>query len=343
MEFQEKLLFNNNFETKSNVDEAVHQLLLHQLENWELAKKNYTGLNSILERSFKYDGFEIKVQFNPERIRSSAAKVDQKSISERKCFLCSAHLPVEQKGLLYNNRFLILVNPFPIFSRHLTIPALQHRPQQIESDFISMLDLAESLNDYAIFYNGPKCGASAPDHFHFQAGNKGFLPIESEFKRIQSNKTNHTLKSKNGQICFINDYLRKLITIESADKVYVSDVFNSIYNKLKDFFPQEDEPLLNILAYKENEKFIIQIFPRQKHRPDQFYAEGEKQLLISPASVDFGGVFITPRKEDFDKITANDITDIFNQVSLDTNRFAELEQNMQSLKDFNNYNKKSII
>ena len=177
-----------------------------------------------------------------------------------------------------------------------------------------MLDLAAKLDDFIIFYNGPKCGASAPDHLHFQAGNKGFLPIEKDFaigkccqkvRRIESVIISHW-----------PDYQRGIISLKGNDKTDLIDSFNHIYNNLQMRLPDEDEPMLNILASFEHGDWIIHIFPRTLHRPAQYFEKGEKQILLSPAAVDLGGMLITPREEDFIKISKEDVTDIFNQVSL---------------------------
>jgi ATP adenylyltransferase/5',5'''-P-1,P-4-tetraphosphate phosphorylase II len=231
------------------------------------------------------------VQFNPARIASSAAKVDPQSIRERKCFLCSDNRPPEQKGVPFKEQYTILINPYPIFPRHLTIPALAHTPQRIASRFDDMLDLAQQLDDYAVFYNGPKSGASAPDHFHFQAGNKGFLPIEND--RNWGNA----------------------IRIESENKQEMLNRFRQIYDNLP-LQPDDDEPMLNLLTWFENGKWATYFFPRKKHRPACYFAEGGDNLLISPASVDLGGVFITPLEKDFEKITAEDIAGILNEVNI---------------------------
>ncbi len=167
---------------------AIHTELLiaDQLGNWELAKNNYNGLKKIILREIVFDNdFRIKIQFNPERIRSSAAKVDAISIQERPCFLCMKNLPPEQRWVDFKGKFNILVNPFPIFTKHLTIASKEHTNQRIDGYFDYLLQISESLSDYVVFYNGAQCGASAPDHFHFQAGIKGFLPIEDEFALVQ--------------------------------------------------------------------------------------------------------------------------------------------------------------
>jgi len=268
---------------------AVRRLFDEQLENWELARKNYQALEKVEIKTLFVDDCEYKIQYNPSRIVSSAAKVDAQSISERKCFLCAENRPPEQKGIIFNKRYTILVNPYPIFPRHLTIPAIEHTPQRIANHFGDMLDLAQKLDDYVVFYNGPNCGASAPDHFHFQAGNKGFLPIEN-----------------NRNLC-------NIISFESNNKDELLDLFRQISNSLP-LLPEDDEPMMNILAWYESGKWVICIFPRKKHRPACYFAKADANFLISPAAVDLGGVFITPLEKDFLKITAKDISQILNEV-----------------------------
>ena len=271
------------------IKNKVKQLFEEQLKDWELARNNYEALNRVKVKTLDVDGHPYKVQFNPARITSSAAKVDPKSIRERKCFLCSENRPPEQKGVLFKERYTILVNPYPIFPRHLTIPALEHTPQLIASHFGDMLDLAQQLDDYVLFYNGPKSGASAPDHFHFQAGNKGFLPIEND-------------RNRGNAIC-----------IESENRQEMLDRFQQSYDSFP-LQPDDSEPLLNILTWYEKGKWITFLFLRKKHRPDCYFAEGEANLLITPASVELGGVVITPLEKDFEKITAADIAGILAEV-----------------------------
>ncbi|MDR1526208.1 MAG: DUF4922 domain-containing protein [Dysgonamonadaceae bacterium] len=273
--------------------DKVNQLFKDQFIHWELARKNYKALEQVKTKTLDVNGYRYKVQFNPARILSSAAKVDSQSISVRPCFLCNDHRPPEQKGILFKEQYTILINPYPIFPRHLTVPAGEHTPQRIASRFGDMLDLSQQLDDYIVFYNGPKCGASAPDHFHFQAGNKGFLPIENE--RNWPNA----------------------IRIESENKQEMLDRFQQHYNALP-LQPDDVEPMLNILTGYECGKWMTHLFPRKKHRPACYSAEGDANLLISPASVDMGGVFITPREKDFQKITAEDIAEILNEVNGNT-------------------------
>ena len=211
----------------------------------------------------------------------------------------------------------ILVNPFPIFTKHLTIPSELHIDQRIGNNFVHMMDLVKAIPDYVIFYNGPQCGASAPDHLHFQAGNKGFLPIEIDFT---NRKYVRLISKKPGvELWHWTGYLRGIMTLRGTDKEKLIQAFNHFYEKFSAFQPDKPEPMLNILAYHYSDGWVIHIIPRILHRPVQFFAEGKKQILLSPASVDLGGVIITPREEDFDKISVSDTEDIFRQVCLDEN------------------------
>ncbi|MDR2127269.1 MAG: DUF4922 domain-containing protein [Prevotellaceae bacterium] len=314
-----------------NISFLTEHLFKQQTTLWQLAAANYKGLGKTLVRQLNIDGIHFIIQFNPERMRSSSAKIDAKSISERKCFLCPQNLPYEQQGIPVCGNFLILVNPFPIFPKHLTISNMRHISQSIAENIETMLDLSTLLPDYIVFYNGPKCGASAPDHLHFQAGNKGFLPVENEFAEM--NNRLQIMKYKSVEISFAVDYLRKMITLQSDNKNDLLDIFEKLYEMLSTLQPHEAEPMLNIICYADKNSWTVHIFPRIKHRPAQFFEQGENQLLISPASVDFGGVFITPRIEDFEKITENDIINIFNQITIGKTEFENIIYKTHKLKE----------
>lgn len=307
----------------SSIQDKVDALIKQQLSEWPLAKNNYKGLQKVITREMVVNNqFVLKIQFNPERLRSSAAKVDDQSVKARKCFLCPTHLPAEQKGIETLNDYLILINPYPIFSRHLTIPLKQHLDQRIEGRFGEMLLLAEQLPDFVVFYNGPQCGASAPDHFHFQAGNKGFMPIEQELSQLAAVTLRQTPECR---IEAIDNYLRKALIMTGSDKDILEQWFQEIFELLKDLIPSNPEPMLNILTLWTGNEWQVIIFPRKKHRPDQFYLEGDDQILLSPASVDFGGVLITPREADYYKLNEAIITDIFKQVTLDDGAWEALK------------------
>lgn len=269
--------------------DKVNQLFGNQLTEWEQAKNNYRALEQVKVKTQEVNGLPYVVQFNPMRFTSSAAIHDCKSIRERPCFLCAANRSAEQKGIPFKDNYTLLINPYPIFPRHFTIPSNIHVPQRIASRFGDMLDLAQALDEHVVFYNGPKSGASAPDHFHFQAGNKGFLPIEN-----------------------YRDW-KNAIRFESEDKQQMINRFDAIYDSLP-IPPDHDEPMMNIIAWYGAGQWTTYVFPRKKHRPDCFFAEGDANLIVTPGAVDLGGVLITPLEKDFEKITATMIADVLNEV-----------------------------
>lgn len=299
--------------------------LERQNQSWELSSANYKGLNHVEEKEFLIDRFKIKIQFNPERIRSSSAKVDPHSIAARKCFLCNENRPTEQKSLEIAGGFLLLVNPFPIFKTHFTITSAIHTDQRILPNLGAMLDISRKMEGYTLFYNGPECGASAPDHLHFQAGENGFMPVEEEFESLKEIPGTLLLESDHLKIHAFDHYLRKMISFVTSSREKGIKAFENVYSKFRDLQPDKPEPMINLLCYFKNTEWHIHLFARRLHRPSQYFAQGRSQLLISPASVDFGGVFITPRREDFERITAGDIADIFCQVTLDEANFRMLK------------------
>ncbi|MCX6302219.1 MAG: DUF4922 domain-containing protein [Bacteroidia bacterium] len=295
----------------------INRLFTTQLREWELAKVNYGQLEKVKTKKLDFGNFEVFVQFNPERIRSSAANVDTKSIEARPCFLCEKNRPPEQRGVLFGNNLTVLVNPFPIFTRHITIPSELHTDQRIRNNFNTMLSLAKALPQFTIFYNGPQCGASAPDHFHFQAGNSGFMPIEKDFR---NGRLAQQLSENRGiEIWKWTRYLRGIITLKGYNMEKLAKAFDSIYDRFAEVQSDRPEPMLNILAGHSSSGWIIHIIPRKQHRPTQFFDGGNDQILLSPAAVDLGGVIITPREEDFTKITKEDVEDIFGQVCFKEN------------------------
>jgi ATP adenylyltransferase/5',5'''-P-1,P-4-tetraphosphate phosphorylase II len=297
----------------NKLNSKITELLHEQVSNWELARTNFEGLKTVRTKSFDFGDFEVKVQFNPARIVSSGAKVDAKTIAERKCFLCTENRPAEQ-NFVDAGDYLVLVNPFPIFPEHFTIPRKEHVDQQIKPYFVDMLELAEALDDYLIFYNGPRCGASAPDHMHFQAGTKDFLPLVNDYKRLKNTHAQLLVESENFQLFNFNNYLRTVYCIESTDVESAKDAFEKLYTH---FATEENmEPMLNIVSTFEEGKWFTFILPRKTFRPWQYTAEGEQQLLVSPATVEMCGIFITPIEAHFEKIRKEDVENILEQASL---------------------------
>ena len=307
------------------MNETIQKFLTRQLADWETARNNYATLAGVQVRELNVCGVRYKVQFNPARIVSSGAKVDAKSIQERKCFLCPANLPAQQKGIPFGGHYQILVNPFPIFPRHLTIPDLNHTPQRIEGRLEDMMELARQLTDFTIFYNGPRCGASAPDHAHFQAGNRGFMPIEADWKNQIAGQIADYGKAT---LYYLNDQPRTTLVIQSSDMASANHLFSLICRLLPE--QPEGEPMLNLLAMYDEGVWTLFVFPRAKHRPACYTAEGDARLLSSPASVDLGGVFITPVEADFHKISPAIMEQILSEVCLSASDFAKLRQDIKN-------------
>lgn len=322
-------------------NEVVYGLFERQLGVWQQAKDNYEALSHVAIKNFKLGDVPVKVQFNPARIVSSAAKVDVKSIKERKCFLCGANRPEIQEGVPFYGKkreYTVLVNPFPIFPKHLTIPDVEHVDQIIGCDgerYEDMLSLAEILDDFVIFYNGPKCGASAPDHMHFQGGNKGFLPVEYDYAILKKRLIHSCCGAS---VYAVENYLKSTVAIEADNKEAAVHEFRQIYNSLviKD---EEKEPMLNILSWSvgkgSGKKYISIIFMRDKHRPSHYFAEGDSNILLSPASVDMGGVFITPLEKDFAKISEKNLIEITDEVEIGDDLFCAIENAIKPQPEVN--------
>lgn len=305
-----------------NTQEKAHALFEDQKISWPLLGANWKLLGAARLRTFDFDGFTIQVQNNPKRIVSSAAKVDKTSIKNRACFLCAQNRPPEENNVWVGVDYEILCNPFPIFKEHFTITKADHTPQVIESEFLRFLDLSKELPDLVMFYNAPSCGASAPDHMHFQAGNLGFMPIEDELRAIKR-KHGRILKHKPElTVTAVEDGLRRFVLLESKERAVLKDSFQHILETIRALQPGE-EPMINMLSYFDDGWQIL-VFPRERHRPWQYFADGEKNILLSPASVDMGGMLITPLEKDFNKITSEDIKDIFSQVTYSKKNFTRM-------------------
>lgn len=311
----------------STQEEANH-LFEDQKKSWPLLGSNWEKLEAARMKKFQFDGYTIQVQFNPRRIVSSAARVDKISIKNRNCFLCPEHRPPEEKNVWFGKDYEILCNPFPIFREHFTIAHAMHTPQVIEPGFPAFLDLSKALPELVVFYNAPNCGASAPDHMHFQAGNRGFLPLEEEIQTIRR-KYGHSLWRTAGlSVTAVEDGNRRFILLESDDQEALGKLFQDLFLFVKDLQDGE-EPMINMLSYFRN-GWQVFIFPRERHRPWQYFEEGSKNILLSPAAVDMGGMLITPLEKDFVKITREDIGDIFSQISFSEEHFSGL---IKFLKD----------
>lgn len=295
------------------IQSDIENLYNNQLEDWPDFKHQVDLLNDVKIRTFDFGNHVIKAQYNPARAVSSNAKLDARSIAERKCFLCPENRPGVQSEVRLNNNFSVLVNPYPILKEHFTIPHIKHQPQEILPFFDDMLDISQLLSGFIVFYNGPKAGASAPDHMHFQAVRKGQLPLESEFEKTACKILSHSSKEKMGQL---QNYGRECIRIESCDKSTANSLFSQLYKQLQQLTKTTEEPLMNVFVAYESDRWNVFVFPRKTHRPSCFFAEGTAYKMISPGAIDMAGIFVLPRKEDFDSLTKEIIADVFGQVSL---------------------------
>ena len=287
--------------------QEVLDLFDQQLMDWELARNNYEALSRVRVKNFLFDGFNIEVQFNPERIRSTTAPVQIPADTVRPdCFLCESNLPAEQKQIRWKDSWLILCNPYPVFSKHLTIASGKHIPQALFPSLDDFLSLAEVLPGFVVFYNGANCGASAPMHLHFQAGIKSEFPLYSDYNSVRERYGGIISAENNCELIRIADGIRRFYAIESSDKASVLRFFTDKY--------AGTEPDINVLSWVDRGKWIVCVFERKAHRPSCYYEPEETRLLVSPASVEMAGKVILPELSGFERIVQSDLKKIFAEV-----------------------------
>ncbi|MBU0651375.1 MAG: DUF4922 domain-containing protein [Proteobacteria bacterium] len=308
-------VFDGARETVPLADLAV-ALLERQKKNWSALTAGYAALEAARVREIRGDGWGVKIQFNPRRIVSSGARVDPKTIRRRPCFLCPDHLPPEQQAILYRDDYLVLCNPMPIFPGHLTIAHRRHIPQLFLENILTFLRLAVDLGPRMILlYNGPRAGASAPDHLHFQAAPAGLMPVEKEI--LDPRKRTGARRLDGVEICRTAGLARGILVIEGKEEGKVAAAVREVICMLGRSTTSDGEPLLNILCTRTGEGWRLILFPRRRHRPDAYFREGEERLLISPGAVDVGGMIITSREKEFDALTPDLVREIFREVAFD--------------------------
>lgn len=292
--------------------QALDSFFQSQLSAWEIASRNYQSLKQVETRSILFDGFEVKVQYNPERILSATAGAQPSG--ERPCPLCAANRSPQQKALPFLNLFSIMVNPYPIFDKHFTIAHNKHIPQHIQGTSFFLLELARQYPAYSVFYNGPHAGASIPGHLHLQAIPKGHLPVEKDALNM---KKEALLIDNSGTSYYLCDYLRTCIVLESASDIWLMTLLEHSLWEILSMNTSNDEVMMNVVvSYEPSSKaWRVFVFPRKAHRPRQFYEQGEAQLLISPGTIDMAGIFIVPRREDYEKIDEEMIIDTYTQIT----------------------------
>ena len=279
-------------------DDDLKRFFNQQLKQWEDARKRYQDLRDVKTKQLGI----LRVQYNPARMVSTGAKIDAHTLAQRPCFLCASNRPKEQLTERLDDDFCLLVNPFPILPVHFTIPALRHEPQAILSHYGEVHKLLSRYKALMVFYNGPKCGASAPDHQHLQAGESGLVPLQREWKRMQKSLEPIVTLNEDNDVCLLRDFVVPALVIRSTSAESDEKLFHLVYKCLP-LRDGETEPMMNIVAWREGRQYISVVIPREKHRPDCYSDEGEKRLLVSPGALDMSGLLIVPREEDFNKLT----------------------------------------
>ena len=308
--------------TEMGLQARVAALLAQQQKTWPMLRAGTAALAAAQYRSLQVNGSEVIAQYNPQRLVSTAAQVDARSIRARRCFLCAEHLPLEERGLAWGEDFVILCNPFPVLPNHLVISARYHRPQAIAGCYGTLLDLAATLGEvYWVLYNGPACGASAPDHLHVQAGTRALLPILHEVERWPREQV---VQHADQEVFALTGYrLQVLIARGSKRSTLLAWLQHAVAVLAAVTHTSDHEPLLNLLVTCEAAGWTVYVFPRARHRPACYFAEGEAKLTVSPAALDLAGVLVVPDADHFTRIRAQDIARIYAEVTLDAPRFAQ--------------------
>ncbi len=307
-------------------DSSISRFFNRQLEMWEDARHRFRDLKHVEVRQLSD---QLKVQFNPARIVSTGAKIDKHTLGERPCFLCERNRPKEQMTKQIDDHFQLLVNPFPILPVHFTIPATKHQPQSIYRHYGEMHRLLSLHSELMVFYNGPKCGASAPDHLHFQAGTSGVLPLQTNWQRLSRNLTDVISLTDEEKISVLSDFLVPAFVIISKSEDSDEELFHRLYRSMP-MRGDESEPMMNIIAWRKGDEFISVVIPREKHRPDAYFAEGEAQMMVSPGALDMAGLIITPREEDFSKINLDKATALLRECGISAEKMEAIVSNLKA-------------
>ncbi len=310
-------------------DSSISRFFNRQMEKWADARHRFRDLKHVETHQLSD---QLKVQWNPARIVSTGAKIDKKTLGDRPCFLCDKNRPKEQISKQIDERFLLLVNPFPILPVHFTIPARKHQPQSIYKNYGEMHRFLSLHSELMVFYNGPKCGASAPDHLHFQAGTSGILPLQANWQRLSRNLTDIISLNDDEKIALIHDFVVPAFVIISKSE----DSDEALFHRLCKSMPvrgDETEPMMNIIAWRKGDEYISVVIPREKHRPEAYFAEGDAQMMVSPGALDMSGLIITPREEDFRKLTEESASAILQECGVSTDKMNSIVTKLKASKE----------
>jgi hypothetical protein len=290
----------------------IEELFKRQVRAWPQLATGLAGLARAETRRLQIDWFEVFIRHIPHRVASTTAPVEPEAVAKRPCFLCAENLPPEEEGLPFGDDFTIYCNPFPIVERHLTLAHREHRPQRIANQLGNMLDLAAALPGYFVIYNGPECGASAPDHMHFQAGSRKLFPIEKDIAGL----TGMT----------VPNYGRNVLIFRERDRAASIARTERAIEVLAQITGKRPEPMVNLAVFHDRSEWLTYLFPRGKHRPEVFHT-GE--LTISPAAIDLCGIVTVPLAKDFEKITGDAMAAIFREVTLPQDQFREVAERIR--------------
>ena len=310
-------------------DSSISRFFNRQMEKWADARHRFRDLKHVETHQLSD---QLKVQWNPARIVSTGAKIDKKTLGDRPCFLCDKNRPKEQISKQIDERFLLLVNPFPILPVHFTIPARKHQPQSIYKNYGEMHRFLSLHSELMVFYNGPKCGASAPDHLHFQAGTSGILPLQANWQRLSRNLTDIISLNDDEKIALIHDLVVPAFVIISKSEDSDEALFQRLYKSMP-VRGDETEPMMNIIAWRKGDEYISVVIPREKHRPEAYFAEGDAQMMVSPGALDMSGLIITPREEDFRKLTEESATAILQECGVSTDKMNSIVTKLKASKE----------
>ena len=321
---QEKINRNNQYKDHLRTQEILARQQCHvvtdvesqrffesELKTWPDAAARYQALaEQVQMRDLPLGGdIRLRVQFNPSRIVSTGASIDAATLERRPCFLCSENRPAQQHALRAVRGMSLLVNPFPILPRHFTLPSLRHEPQRLGEHFLTMQRLAWNMPSLMVFYNGPLCGASCPDHLHLQAGSRGVAPLEADWARYAS-------RLYPDRACqLLADYACPVFVLRSASPAAGVEPFRRLEAALP-IHEGETEPRMNVVCWRQENELVTLVFPRKKHRPDCYSAPEGERLLVSPGALDMCGLLITPRQEDFQRLTPERAAAILREVTM---------------------------
>lgn len=294
-------------------DDSFMRFFNRQLDTWEEVRKHYGDLKNVQTRDLLPS--IIRLQYNPARMVSTGAKIDSKTIEKRPCFLCDKNRPNIQMAKKLDKDFQLLVNPYPILNTHFTIPSRCHQPQAIFQHYSEMHRLLQENSHLMVFYNGPKCGASAPDHLHFQAGTMDGIPLLQEWARLSRSMKKLYSVNDEEYLARIDNFIVPVFAVVSIIPESDRRLFEHLYRALP-LRKDETEPMMNIVSWCVENKFVSVVIPREKHRPDCYFAKGEEQVMVSPGAIDMMGLVITPREKDFRQLTVEKAVSILQECGI---------------------------